>query len=85
MKRIGDYETLGELFRMTQQDICEKNLAERLWMLFEELLTSITTAISASGPMDVTMIIQSEEYIYAKKLFASSFLLDQIISVNKAA
>ena len=82
MKRMGDYETLGELFRITQQDICEKNLAERLWMLFEELLLFIINAISENGPMDVTMLTQSEEYNYVKELFASSFIFGQMQSVN---
>ena len=85
LKRMGDYETLGELFQMTQQDICEKHLAQRLWALFEELLAFIVDAISAYGPMDVTMLMQSEEYAYAKELFASSFLFEQMVSLNKSA
>ena len=85
LKRMEDYETLGELFRLTQQDICEKNLAERLWELFEELLATIIKAISTNGSMDVSMLMQSEEYAYAKELFKSSFLFEQMLSINKAS
>jgi hypothetical protein len=85
LKRVGSYETMGELFRMTQQDVCEKNLAERLWALFEELLTYIVDVISSKGSMDITQLKQSEEYRYVKEIFASSFLFEQMSSVNKPA
>ena len=35
LKRMDSYETLGELFRLVQQDVCEKNMAEKLFALFE--------------------------------------------------
>jgi len=85
LKRVDSYETMGELFRLTQQDVCEKNLAEKLWALFEELLTFIIDVISSHGAMDITMLKQSEEYRYVKEIFASSFLFEQIGSVDKSA
>ena len=85
LKRKGSYETLGELFRLTQQDICEKNLAERLWELFEELLAFMIEVISANGAMDITQLKQSEEFRYVKEVFSSSFLFDQMSSVDKPA
>lgn len=85
VKRVGSYETMGELFRFMQQDVCEKNLAERLWILFEELLAFIIDTISSHGPMDITALKQSQEYCYVREIFASSFLFEQIDSVNKAA
>ena len=85
LKRMGSYETMGELFRLTQQDICEKNLAERLWELFEELLAFIIDVISSRGTMDIAMLKQSEEYRYVKEIFASSFLFEQFNSLNKSA
>ena len=75
---------MGELFRLTQQDICEKNLAERLWMLFEELLAFIIDVIASHGAMDITMLKQSEEYRYVKEIFASSFLFEQMASLDKS-
>ena len=82
IKRMSSYETMGELFRMTQQDVCEKNLAERLWELFEELLAYIIDVISSHGVMDITQLKQSEEYRYVKELFASSFLFNQMDSAG---
>ena len=85
LKRMGSYETLGELFRSIQQDICEKPLAERLWELFEELLTIIIKMISANGATDIIMLQKTEEYRYVKEIFASSFLIEQLNMVNKSA
>jgi len=28
------YETLGDLFEIIKDDMCEKNIAQRLWALF---------------------------------------------------
>jgi hypothetical protein len=85
LKRMESYETLGELFLLTQQDVCEKNMAERLWALFEELLAFMIEAISAHDSMDIKGFTQSEEYVFVKEIFESSFLVRQMNSVNKAA
>ena len=85
LKRIGSYETLGELFRSIQQDICEKTLAERLWELFEELLTFMIEVISANGTTDISALQQTEEYRYVKEVFSSSFLFEQMNTVNNVA
>ena len=85
LKRMESYETMGELFRFIQQDCCEKNLAERLWDLFEELLAFMIESITSHGPMDITELQQSEEYRYVKEIFKSSFLFEQMDSVNKSA
>ena len=70
---------------MTQQDVCEKNLAERLWTLFEELLAFMIQAIADHGPMDVTEFTKTEEYAFVKEIFESSFLFGQMKSVDNAA
>ncbi|MCL1873309.1 MAG: transposase [Clostridiales bacterium] len=85
LKRVGSYETMGELFRQAHQDICEKTLAERLWELFEELLEFLIDIIASHGPMDITLLKQSEEYRYVKEVFASSFLFEQIAALDKSA
>lgn len=85
LKRMESYETLGELFRLAQQDTCEKLLAERLWIVFEEMLALVIEAISTCGSMDVSELIKSEEFCLAKELFASSFLFEQLTSVNNIA
>jgi len=85
LKRVGSYETLGELFRLAQQDICEKTLAERLWELFEELLAFVINIVASHGVTDVAMLQQTEEYRYAKEVLSSSFLFEQMDSLDKAA
>jgi hypothetical protein len=85
LKRMESYETLGELFRLTQQDTCEKLLAERLWLLFEEMLVIVIEAVSVCGRIDVFDLMNSEEFIQAKAIFASSFLFEQLDSVNNTA
>ena len=85
LKRVESYETLGEIFRLTQQDVREKNLAERLWALFEEMLAFVIKTIADNGPMDVAQFTQSEEYTFVREIFESSFLFKQMESVNNAA
>ena len=85
LKRAESYETLGEIFRLTQQDVREKNLAERLWALFEEMLAFIIKAIADNGYMDVAQFTKSEEYAFVREIFESSFLFKQMNSVNNAA
>jgi IS4 transposase len=85
LKRRDSYETLGELFRLTQQDICEKNMAEKLWALFEEMLALMIDAISAHGAMDITSFKQSQEYSFIREIFESSFLFSQLKTVNNSA
>lgn len=84
LKRIDSYETLGELFRLTQQDVCESNMAEKLFALFEEVLAAVIDSIASNGSMDITQFRRSKEYSFVKDIFATSFLLPQIQSVDKA-
>ncbi|MCP4161103.1 MAG: transposase [Deltaproteobacteria bacterium] len=82
LRRINDYESLGGLFENIKDDICEKNLAERLWELFDELLQVVITAISESGIVDLRYFRESPEYKYLKSLFEESFLSNQLLKVN---
>lgn len=83
-RRVHDYETLGGLFLDVADDICEKNLAERLWELFEELLLTVVKLISESGVLDLTLFTDSPEYQYLKSLFEESFLSKQIRRLDSA-
>ena len=85
MKRRQDYTTLGDALSLIRQDVCEKNLAERLFELFEELIQWAITAIAENGVMDVSRFKASPEYQHVKEIFASSFLFDQMGSVDNAA
>lgn len=85
VKRMESYETMGELFRIIGHDMQEKTLAERLWQLFEELLTLVIDVIAVKGAIDIATLKQTEEYCFIKDLFASSFLANQLDSFYKSA
>jgi hypothetical protein len=80
-RRINDYETLGALFELIKDDICEKTVAQKLWELFDELLQVIIEAISESGTVNIIDFKKSLEYQYLKGLFEESFLSTQLLSV----
>ena len=84
-RRINDYEILGGLFEEIKDDLVEKNLAERLWDMFDELLQVVITAIAESGTVDIQAFQASEEYQYIKELFEYSFLGHQLFELDKAA
>jgi hypothetical protein len=85
MKRKQDYTTLGEVFLLTQQDVCEKNLAERLFELFESLLDLAISTIIDNGVASIAQFKTSVEYQYVRTVFKSSFLFDQMDSLDKAS
>lgn len=84
-RRINDYETLGGLFEEIKDEMMEKNIAERLWDLFEELLDIVIIAIAESGTIDIQTFKNSPEYEYIKELFEGSFLGNQLFDGDKAA
>lgn len=84
-RRVNDYESLGGLFEEIKNDMTEKNLAQRLWEMFEELIQIIIVAISESGMVDLKAFKQSEEYAYIKDLFEDSFLGNQLFIGDKAS
>lgn len=81
-RRINDYETLGGLFELIKDDICEKTIAQKLWQLFDELLQVIIETISESGSVTIIDFKKSPEYQYLKGLFEESFLSTQILGVG---
>lgn len=83
-RRINDYETLGGLFELIKEDICEKNIGQRLWEMFDELIQVIIETIAESGVVDITSFRKSPEYQYLKSIFQESFLSNQILGINNA-
>ncbi|WP_255259812.1 transposase [Lentibacillus sp. CBA3610] len=80
-RRINDYETLGGL----RDEMAQKNIAEQLWEMFDELLDIVITAISESGLVDIQSFKKSPEYKYLVDLFESSFLGNQLFGEDNAA
>lgn len=85
LRRMNAYETIGGLFEFIKDDLCEKNLAQRLWELFDELLQVVINVIAKSGSVDISAFKNSHEYLYLKELFETSFLSNQMFQVNKSA
>lgn len=84
-RRVNDYELLGGLFEEIKNDMVEKNLAERLWEMLEELMEIVIVAISESGVVDLKSLQESEEYAYIKDLFEASFLGNQLFMEDNVA
>ena len=81
-RRMNAYETLGALFEVIKEDVYEKNLAQRLWGLFDELLQVVIDLISQSGKIDIESFRKSVEYQYLRELFETSFLSNQMFEIN---
>ena len=84
-RRVNAYESLDGLFYKIKDDLVEKNLAERLWGLFEELLQVVIAGIAESGLVDVLEFKASSEYRYLKVLFENSFLNNQLKILEKVS
>ena len=83
-RRINDYESLGGIFQQIKDDLVEKNIAARLWEMFEELLQIIIAEMKNHGFVDILEFENSTEYLYVKELFEQSFLYNQFQSLEKA-
>ena len=84
-RRVHAYASLGALCEGIVAELVEKNLAQRLWELFEELLQGVILSIAESGSVDLAQFQRSPEYAALKALFAESFLGDQLQAFNKSA
>jgi hypothetical protein len=90
-KRKTSYEspqenvTTGQLILEACKDLREKSLAERIMSIFEELLRFLIEVISEKGSMDISQFMTSPEFLYAKEILRSSFLFEQVKSIDKAA
>ena len=84
-RRVNAYESLGGLFECIADEWMEKNLAQRLWEWFEDLLQVVIDPIAASGTVDISQFKNSTEYEALKGLFEESFLSNQLLEFNKSA
>ena len=84
-RRMNAYETIGGLFEHIKDELCEKNIAQRLWELFDELLQVVIDVIKKNGSVDVSAFMNSPEYLYIRELFETSFLSKQMLEINKSA
>ena len=83
-RRMNAYESLDGMFEVIKDELIEKNVAERLWELFEELLQTVINSIAESGVMDIKEFRNSVEYQYLKGLFENSFLGNQLKQLDNA-
>lgn len=84
-RRINDYESLGSLFESVKDELIKKNVAQKLWELFDELLQVVIDVLTDSGTIDIQAFKQSSEYQYVKGLFEESFLCNQLMGIENAA
>jgi hypothetical protein len=84
-RRINSYESLDGLFAAIKDELIEKNVAQRLWELFEELLQVVIDGIAKSGFVDILEFKNSDEYQYLKELFENSFLNNQLENLEKVS
>ena len=84
-RRVNDYESLEGLFSEIKDQLIEKNVAERLWELFDELLQVVISSISESGLLDILEFRNSVEYEYLKELFENSFLTNQLKTLENVS
>ena len=83
-RRVNAYESLDGLFAEIKDELIEKNVAERLWELFDDLLQVVIISIAKSGLVNILEFKNSVEYEYLKELFESSFLNNQLKVLEKA-
>ncbi len=84
-RRVHAYESLGALFEGTVTEWVEKNLAQRLRELFEEVLQVVMVSIAESGSVDLAQFRRSPEYAARKALFAESFWGNPLQAFNQSA
>jgi len=84
-RRVNAYESLDGVFAEIKDELIEKNVAERLWELFDDLLQVVITSIAKSGLVNLLEFKNSHEYQYLKELFEDSFLTNQLKALEKAA
>ena len=85
LRRVNAYDSLDGLFIEIKDDLIEKNVAERLWDLFNELLQVVIISIAETGLVDILEFAKSDEYQYLKDLFEDSFLNNQLKALEKAS
>ncbi len=83
-RRVNAYESLDKLFAKIKDELVEKNVAERLWELFDDLLQVVINSIAKSGLVDILEFRNSVEYSYLKELFENSFLTNQLKALENA-
>jgi len=84
LRRVDAYEALGLLFDGIFAELREKNVAERLWALFEDLLQAVLSSVAESGPMDLQQFQQSPQWVALKELFEKSFLGNPLQGLDMA-
>ncbi len=85
IRRVNAYESLSALFEGIVAELVEKNLAQRLWELFEELLQVVMISLAESGSVDLAQFKRSPEYAVLKALVEESFFGSQLQAFNKSA
>jgi hypothetical protein len=82
-RRFQAYETIGGAFREAQHELIEETLAERLWGLFIEILTSIFAMLEIDPDALIEIMLQNDRYEKSFITFFSESLQSE--SARKAS
>lgn len=61
-RRFQAYETIGGAFREVQHELIEETLAERLWGLFIEILTSVFSMLEIDPDALIDLMMQDDRF-----------------------
>jgi hypothetical protein len=61
-RRFQAYETIGGAFREVQHELIEETLAERLWGLFIEILTSVFSMLDIDPDALFDLMLQDNRF-----------------------
>ena len=61
-RRFQAYETIGGAFREVQHELIEETLAERLWGLFIEILTSVFSILEIDPDALIDLMLQDDRF-----------------------
>ena len=70
IKRVNDYETLGELFRASQKDALKLTIAEQVWLIITEILSELSEMFN----VEIELLME--------KLFAENDKLTRYLNLN---
>jgi len=80
-KRFSSYETMGELFRETQQQLLEFTLWERLIRVFLKMIVQLTEILNVDIEEVLEKLMQSDQT--SKQLLAILKLLDEFEDIDQ--
>ena len=61
VKRFGDYETFGELFRASQKDTLRLTISEQIWLIITELISDLSEIFNVDTELLMEKLFSDNE------------------------